>query len=361
MATASKPSKKLPKGITKTPSGTYRVNVMVDGKRMGQTYATLEEAKQGLIIARSTAGEEKSAPAQTAPEEGCSGTLATNATSGGGSWTLQEAVDRTFQTVWNGLPSERTNMFNSQAALNFFGESCPLTRITLDRIDEYVAHCQHIGNSDGTINKKLSCLSRVLRTALERGKLKAMPKIRLKKEPQNRIRFLSPAEEDRLINTLTLFGYEEQRDAVICLLYTGFRCSELWRLEKRDVDLERGTLTLWRTKGGRPRTVPIVDKIRPILEARSAQCETDTGKLFPDASNDWLRWAWERARQHLGLTDDPQFVPHMLRHTCATRLAQRGVSMPVIKEWLGHSSITTTARYAHFSPTDLSNAAKLLC
>lgn len=343
---------KLPKGISLLTSGSYRLNIMVSGKRITKTYSSLEEASTAADKAR--AGE-NIIPSRCG--EGKSKSPAGDAEL----WTLQEAVDRTFQTTWTGMASERTNMFNTQAALKFFGNTYPVNKITLDRIDEYMTHCQSIGNSNSTVNKKLMCLSRVLRTAHERGKLKAMPKIRLKKEAQNRIRFLSEQEEARLLTTIKQFGYEDQRDAIECLLYTGFRCSELWRLEKRDIDFTLGTITLWQTKGGRPRTVPIVDKIRPILMTRCDRCDNDTGKLFPGSSNDWLRWAWERVRQHMGLASDPQFVPHMLRHTCATRLAQRGVSMPVIKEWLGHSSITTTARYAHFAPTDLTNAAKLLC
>lgn len=361
---ATTASKKLPKGITKTPSGTYRVNVMIDGKRKGKTYATLDEAKQGLKATRTAIAtdENTSAMYETLSSQAALTNNGGDNTAGGGAggWTLQEAVDRTFQTAWNGMASERTNMFNSQAAIKFFGPTYPVSKITLDRIDEYMAHCQSIGNSNSTVNKKLMCLSRVMRTAHERGKLKAMPKIRLKKEPQNRIRFLSEQEESRLLTTLAQFGYLDQRDAVECLLYTGFRCSELWRLEKRDVDFTHGTITLWRTKGGRPRTVPIVDKIRPILETRCVQCANDSEKLFPGSNNDWLRWAWERVREHMGLASDPQFVPHMLRHTCATRLAQGNVPMRTIKEWLGHSSITTTARYTHFAPTDLTNAAKVL-
>jgi integrase len=82
--------------------------------------------------------------------------------------------------------------------------------------------------------------------------------------------------------------------------------------------------------------------------------------LFPEGSNAWLRNAWEKARELMGMDTDPQFVPHMLRHTCATRLSQAGVSLPVIKEWLGHTTIQTTIRYAHFNKKDLMMAAKAL-
>lgn len=62
----------------------------------------------------------------------------------------------------------------------------------------------------------------------------------------------------------------------------------------------------------------------------------------------------------MGLSEDEQFIPHMLRHACATRLARHGIGMPVIKEWMGHAGIQTTMRYAHFAPSDLTNAAKAL-
>lgn len=59
-------------------------------------------------------------------------------------------------------------------------------------------------------------------------------------------------------------------------------------------------------------------------------------------------------------------MPHSSFPICSAPLHMRhplvtgGVSMPIIKERMGHTNITTTARYAHFSPSDLRHAAKLL-
>ncbi|MFR7889291.1 MAG: site-specific integrase, partial [Bilophila wadsworthia] len=141
-------------------------------------------------------------------------------------------------------------------------------------------------------------------------------------------------------------------------LYTGFRLGECWRIECRDINLELGTITAWKTKNGHPRTIPIVDKIRPILERKIFEAG-ENGKLFPTADNRWFESAWNRIKRLLGLEKDVQLVPHALRHTCASRLAQRGVSMMVIKEWMGHSNIKTTMRYTHLSPKDLQEAAKI--
>ncbi len=51
---------------------------------------------------------------------------------------------------------------------------------------------------------------------------------------------------------------------------------------------------------------------------------------------------------------------HDLRHTFGSRLAQRGVPLPAIKDLLGHSSITVTMRYAHMAPSDRANAVRML-
>lgn len=83
------------------------------------------------------------------------------------------------------------------------------------------------------------------------------------------------------------------------------------------------------------------------------------GKLFP-FDNDWMRYVWDRARSHLGFINDEHFVPYIRRHTCASRLVQRGVPINVVKEWLGHKSIQMTMRYAHLAPNNLKAAADAL-
>jgi site-specific recombinase XerD len=101
----------------------------------------------------------------------------------------------------------------------------------------------------------------------------------------------------------------------------------------------------------------MTDRVREILVRRSNQ--TTSGALFP-FDNFWMARVWERMREHLGLQDDVEFIPYALRHTCASRLVQRGVSLLVVKEWLGHTNVTTTQRYAHLSPRNLMEAVRVL-
>ena len=62
----------------------------------------------------------------------------------------------------------------------------------------------------------------------------------------------------------------------------------------------------------------------------------------------------------MGLLEDDQFVPHMLRHTCASRLVSKGIQLPQVMLWMGHRNIQTTMRYSHLAPKDLDGAAKAL-
>ena len=53
-------------------------------------------------------------------------------------------------------------------------------------------------------------------------------------------------------------------------------------------------------------------------------------------------------------------MPDTLRHTCASRLVQAGVGLPVVKEWLGHKTNSLTMRYAHLAPKNLLDMVHVL-
>ena len=65
---------------------------------------------------------------------------------------------------------------------------------------------------------------------------------------------------------------------------------------------------------------------------------------------------WQRMRHANGKLNDPQFVIHALRHTCATKLMAEGVDIVTVQHWLGHADIKTTMKYAHFMPQRLAVA-----
>ncbi len=327
-------------GIRKREAG-YQWNVSYKGKRQVGTTKTLEgaikERQKALMSLMEGEGRDD---AKKGP-------------------TLKDIVKITHQTRWQGQKSERTHKINAEIALRFFGDSCPIKTITTTRINDFAEHLRSHGATGATINRKLSTISTLLKTADDHDIETANPKIRRSKEYRGRERFVTEEEEAKMLYVLKQWGAVELHDVIIVLVDTGIRCGELFALDKADVDFTAGSngiITLWRTKSDKPRSVPITRRVKAILEQRM---ETAGTKIFP-ITQSWLRTGWDRLKVYMGLDDDAQFVPHILRHTCASRLVQRGIPLMEVQRWLGHASLQSTMRYSHLSPSSLYSVVDVL-
>jgi len=321
---------RLPRGIRQR-GNSYLVDVTIRGKRQTATCHSIEEA---------LAHRRKLKDGQAVSPE---------------AWTLQQALDTTIRTTWTSTAGEKTATTNARTALEFFGSTYSLSDLTNTKVSEFVDHLMSEGLSNGTINRKLAALSKILRVARKMGGLAAIPEFDRKKEGQGRIRFLTPEEEQRHLMVANQWGKEDHTDACIVLVDTGLRPSELWRLEPQDLTFKPKPLaTAWETKNGTPRSVPLTRRAAEVLWRRSR-----VGKPFP-FSNDWMGHTWDKIREHLGFSGDKQYVPYVLRHTCCSRLVQRGVHLKVVQEWMGHKTIEITMRYAHLAPTSLLAAVGVL-
>lgn len=270
-------------------------------------------------------------------------------------WTLKQALDKTAVIAWTDKESGAKLTRNGEMVVEILGPATPLTSITTETIDTLVTALQALGNSNGTVNRKLAALSRMLTIAHQRGKLDRMPHIQRRVEAECRIRFLSQEEEATALHILRQWGKEDHADAVVVLIDTAMRPSELWRMEARDADHQ--VINIWKTKSHNPRSIPMTERVKAILRRRILRFPR--GPLFPYA-NDWMEQVWDRMKAQMGLGTDTQFLVYALRHTCISRLVQRGVPLKVVQEWSGHQIITTTMRYAHLCPSSLLNAVHVL-
>ena len=268
--------------------------------------------------------------------------------------TLKDIFETTYKRYWQGIAYERTALINAHSVLAFLGDNTPIKDIQQSDIDRLIDHLKTRRNSNATINRKLSALSKILSTALDRGYILRKPKIEKLKESQGRVRFLSDKEELNLLITLQSIEYGDVADFARCLIDTGCRVSELLRLTKEDMNGD--ILTLWITKNNQARSIPMTKRVKSILLRLTENQQMPFSNL--DASR--IRSGWDRAKKMMRLEDDKQFVPHCLRHTCASRLVQRGIPLTTVKEWLGHKSIQVTMRYSHLSPQNLVDAVKVL-
>jgi integrase len=351
-------SNKLPRGI-RLRGNRFYVDVTVDGVRRTATCDSLDAAitRQKEMRRQIMRGED--APVAAA--------------SGDGSWTLKRALTVTLSLPpkegWKGAPAEASSTKNANLAIAYFGEDARLSDITTASLDDYVSHLIEEGNGGGTINRKLSAISKLMTVAARRGGLPAGKPLfpHRMAEAENRHREVTKVEEKNILTLLDQWNKDDHRDAVAVLLDTGMRCGELWKLAVQDVDTDRGLLHVggragYTTKNRDYRVIPMTPRVKEIIERRINDMlspVTGEARVFP-YDNWWLRTQWAKLRTALGMTRDKQFVPHSLRHTCASRLVQGGVRLEVVQKWLGHKTITVTQRYAKLATANLEEAASVL-
>ncbi len=141
------------------------------------------------------------------------------------------------------------------------------------------------------------------------------------------------------------------------LIYAcGLRLREGTQLQVSDIDAQRMLVRVRQGKGGKDRFVPLAPRVLELLRAYW-QRQRPRPWLFPARDQRMplpattLQKTFTRVVRQSGLAKEASI--HTLRHSYATHLLERGVSLRVIQELLGHQSPRTTARYTHLTPPTL--------
>jgi len=206
-----------------------------------------------------------------------------------------------------------------------------------------------------TVNRALALLRHLLRLAHEEWELlNAVPRIRMEREAEGRLRWLTSEEATRLLDACRKSRNEHLTDLVEFALFTGMRRGEVLGLTWERVDRARGVVLLDVTKSSKRREVPLNSRADAVLARRGSR---SSGLVFGIRRWDRFRSAWENAVERAKLAD---FHFHDLRHTFASWAVQRGASLQEVKDLLGHHSLAMTLRYGHLAPEHLRTAVARL-
>ena len=183
------------------------------------------------------------------------------------------------------------------------------------------------------------------------------PHIRLGRVPPPRDRWLTPDEQVRLIAA----AEGHVRTFVILGVHTGARKGAILGLTWDRVDFDRGMVTYVdpdraETKKKRA-VVPMNATVRAALVRAREKARTEYVIEYHGAMVGNVKKAFARACQRAGLEG---VTPHVLRHTCATRLAMAGVSLDEIADYLAADPATISRHYRKFQPDYLRRAADAL-
>ena len=170
------------------------------------------------------------------------------------------------------------------------------------------------------------------------------------------IQRLSRDEEQRLIQ----IAYRDKGDRgllIKTLFQTGVRVSEFANIRVEDFFLDEAMVLITKGKGGKSRYVPLLPEL--AHELCTYLGKRTTGYLFE--TNRHLAYSPRRIQQIVKATAakakiTKRVYPHLLRHSVATTLLERGMPMEQIQKFLGHAKLETTQVYAESTPEMIKNS-----
>jgi len=237
-------------------------------------------------------------------------------------------------------------------------------------IRSWLVQLMHEKVSARSINRKLSSLKSFYKFLMKEKVVSNNPlsKVQPPKTSKRLPVFVEEQHMNRLLDYEDIaFGedFAGKRNKLILILFysTGIRLSELIGLKTADIDFTRDTLKVL-GKRNKERIIPITaelkEELNHYLQSRTDQCiqheylfTTDAGqKMYP-------KLVYNVVKKYLSLvTSIEKRSPHVLRHTFATHLLNKGADLNAIKELLGHANLAATQVYTHNSIERLKNIYK---
>lgn len=202
-----------------------------------------------------------------------------------------------------------------------------------------------------TINNDQAYLTALYNELFRMGEIKyrnPLKNLRMLNVEQAEMGFLDVSQIKTLLNETKKSTNKDTYIVTRLCLETGARWSEIEKLKGNQISKAKTKIIrLTKTKGKRDRYIPISDEVYNEIPNKS-------GRLF---KNCW--GAFRKALERTNIELPNGQMTHVLRHSFASHFMMNGGNIIVLQQILGHSKITDTMKYAHFSPTHMTDAIKL--
>nr|WP_304619861.1 site-specific integrase [Paracoccus sediminilitoris] len=241
--------------------------------------------------------------------------------------------------------------------LPVFGHLTP-EQITVDDCRRFMAARRQAGRMDGTIRTEMGCLRTALSWGVKSKLIRSAPRIEMPQTPPPRERYL---DRDELARLLAATADPHIRLAILLMVTTAGRIGALLELTWDRVDLDRRLIKLATNdigpKKGRA-TVPINDTLMAALQTAQEAALSRYVIEWGGRQVGSIKTGFNAAVKRAGID---HCTPHDLRRSAGRLMAEAGVPMEEIAQYLGHTNPSITrSTYARFSPQYLRAAAEAL-
>jgi integrase/recombinase XerC len=242
------------------------------------------------------------------------------------------------------------------------GRPVDIAQVDLKTLRRFLGELMDAGLAPRSVARKVASLKSFFRFLRRKGVVAADPTSLLSppKAPKRLPRYLDEDAARRLMEQPDRTSPMGARDAAILELFysTGIRLSELLGVRPADVDLERRTVSVL-GKGRKQRIVPFGSHAEAAIRLYASMRPHLVPKEGPAPPELFLSARGKRMQpkgvnvlvnRYIGaVADIEKKSPHVLRHTFATHLLNRGADLQAVRELLGHASLSTTQVYTHVS------------
>ena len=272
--------------------------------------------------------------------------------------TLSEATRVVYKRRKNGTKSATNFLIGMKHNIKALGD-LPVNKITRPMVNKMMDILkQEHKNSNAVVNQKMGYLRVVLQEMEEDGFIEMIKFPKPRPTKNTKVHYLTKDMEEELLNYLETNSHYQAKYIITCLIDLGCRVNELLNLEKRFVDYDNNQINFNDRKNDQAVAVPMTNRVRETMQSYYNDSK-DFDTIF---SHDYseLNAIWQKARKDLGYADKKFYTLHLCRHTCASRLVQRGVPILLVKDWRGHEDIENTMIYAHLQPKALHSYVEVL-
>ena len=273
---------------------------------------------------------------------------------------IRRASDKTIIAYSNDL-SQFIDFCESQ---NF----SEINKITERIIRSFIMQLSETGYGKTTVSRKLSSLRGLFNYAVRHELLVKNPLVQIS-NPKSKRKLPDIVSVNSYLEIIKILNEEFDNDetrvkkCIFELLYgCALRVSEVCNLKVSDVDFANSSITVF-GKGSKTRIVPLGSKSLPILKHyyELAEKKKNSYPFLVNSKGKILnpRYVYSVVNHYLGkVTDIEKKSPHVLRHSAATHMLDRGADLLAIKEILGHENLSTTQIYTHVSIEQLKKTYK---
>lgn len=215
-----------------------------------------------------------------------------------------------------------------------------------------------------SVNRKIAALRSFYKFLLKREYIKEDPtwKLKVLKKSKKLPQFVN---EDDMVRLLDQVEFEEDfvslRNKLILEIFygTGIRLAELLNLKEQDINFHNQTIKVL-GKRNKERIIPFSNSLKGSIKKYQGVKTTSSDYLLTTDSGKQLypMLVYRIVKKYLSLVNVDKRSPHVLRHTYATHLLNKGAELNAVKDLLGHTSLAATQVYTHNSIEKLKSVFK---